>query len=72
MKLIPSPTIAAAAAAALVAACAGKPVVPNEPRIVPKVSIAPYAVHEDCMELRPGDRLDFRFETIEPVKFNLH
>jgi len=68
----PLPYLTTIVAAALLAGCAGKPVVPGEPRLVPKVSIAPYEVHEDCMELAPGDRLDFRFETTDPVKFNLH
>lgn len=62
----------AATAMALLAACAGRPVVPGEPRVVPRQSIAPYEAHEDCMELAPGDRLDYRFQTTDPVAFNVH
>ena len=34
--------------------------------------IAPYGIHEACFTLATGDRLDWRFESREPVDFNLH
>jgi hypothetical protein len=65
--------LVAASVGTLVAACAGTPaVVPGEPKSVARQALAPYDVHEDCMELAPGDRLDYRFESSEPVAFNVH
>lgn len=63
---------AAFATYALLVACAAKPLVPGAPRIVAQQEIAPFAVHEDCADLAPGDRLDYRFESTEPVAFNIH
>lgn len=63
---------AALVASALVAGCAGSPASKPDARTVPKVDIAPYAVHEDCVNLSPGDRLDWRFESNTPIAFNIH
>lgn len=65
-------TATLAIVAAALAGCADKPLVPGEPRTVAKRDLAPYAFHEDCADLVPGDRLDYRFESTEPVKFNIH
>lgn len=35
-------------------------------------AIKPSAVHEDCMELLPGQVLSYSFETSQPVTFNIH
>lgn len=35
-------------------------------------TIKPSGVHEDCMEMVPGEILDYSFETSKPVDFNLH
>ena len=35
-------------------------------------TIKPLGIHEDCMELVPGQILDYSFETSKPVDFNLH
>ncbi|HET9046270.1 MAG TPA: hypothetical protein VFO33_04880 [Casimicrobiaceae bacterium] len=63
---------ALALACAIVAACAEKPLAPGEAKSVAKQDLAPYAMHEDCAELAPGDRLDYRFESTQPLKFNIH
>ena len=54
------------------AACADTPLAPGEAKAVAKQDLAPYAIHEDCADLSPGDRLDYRFESTQPVKFNIH
>ena len=54
------------------AGCADKPLAPGGVRTVAKRDLAPYAFHEDCANLSPGDRLDYRFESTAPVKFNIH
>ena len=34
--------------------------------------IKPSGIHEDCMELVPGDTLDYSFNASKPLDFNLH
>ena len=54
------------------AGCTTPPLVPGEPRTVERAVIAPYQLHDQCMRLEAGDRLDWRFESSEPVAFNIH
>lgn len=35
-------------------------------------TIKPSGIHEDCMELLPGQSLDYSFESSKPLNFNLH
>lgn len=35
-------------------------------------TIKPSGIHEDCMEMVPGQILDYSFEASKPVDFNLH
>ena len=60
----------ASSVALLVAACAETPLAPGQPKSG-NLDLAPYTMHEDCADLAPGDRLDYRFESNEPVKFNI-
>jgi len=70
MRPIRAPIIAAALLA--LAGCASRgPVDPDAPRDVHQ-SLAPHALHEDCMKLAPGDRLDYRFTSTAPMSFNVH
>ena len=64
--------IFAAALSAGVAGCTTPPLAPGEPRIVERVVIAPYQLHDQCVRLETGDRLDWRYESSEPVAFNIH
>ena len=64
--------LASVAVSLTLGACADNPLVSGQPKIVEKLSIAPYAIHEDCAELALGDRLDYRFASSEPVAFNIH
>ena len=57
---------------AALAACAGAPAGPDGPRERTGQNIAPYASHEECLTLGPGDRLDYRFTSTSPVTFNIH
>jgi hypothetical protein len=58
-------------AAAGVASCAIAPLVPGEPRIVDRLVIAPYAMHETCARLATGDRLDYRYQSSAPLDFDI-
>jgi hypothetical protein len=35
-------------------------------------TLKPAGVHEDCMELLPGETLDYSFEASSPLDFNVH
>jgi hypothetical protein len=71
----PRPTPLSAAAtllALLAAACAtDAPLTPGTPKVVAEKAIAPYEFHEECMHLERGDRLDYRFESDQPLAFNI-
>jgi len=53
-------------------ACAVETITPNTPKAVDQLAIAPYEVHEECTQLVPGDRLDYRFEAQRPVAFQIY
>lgn len=53
------------------AGCAEKPIVPGQPKTA-NLDLAPYTTREDCVDLIQGDRLDYRFESNAPVKFNIY
>ena len=55
-----------------VAGCTTPPLTPGEPRIVERFVIAPFQQHDQCMRLEAGDRLDWRYESSEPIAFNIH
>ena len=54
------------------AACAVPPLEPDAPKAVFNQRIAPYEWHEECVKLGRGDRLDYTFESRQPVQFNIH
>lgn len=60
----------AASVALLAAGCAAPPLAPGHPK-EGSLDLAPYTSHEDCADLAQGDRLDYRFESNEPVKFSI-
>jgi len=56
--------------ALVMSACAEQPLKPGAPKAA-NLDLAPYTTREDCFDLVPGDRLDYRFESNAPVKFNI-
>ena len=44
----------------------------SEPKVVRAFPLPSYQIHEECLALKPGDRVEFTFESTEPVDFNLH
>jgi hypothetical protein len=52
--------------------CAPASITTAVPKTVVGHPLRPYEVHEECAELKPGDRLDYSFESTEPVDFNVH
>jgi hypothetical protein len=61
---------AAAVLALALAGCATTS--PDAPREVHALGLAPYAQHQECRRLVPGDRLDYRFTSTAPLAFNIH
>jgi hypothetical protein len=59
-------------AALSLCACAAVTVTPGAPKVVKGHPLPPYQFHEECMRLAPGDRVDYTFESTEPVAFNIH
>ena len=45
---------------------------PGDPKIVKAHPVASYQIYEECFRLNEGDRVEFRFESNEPVDFNIH
>ena len=57
---------------ALAACAASAPYRLDAPKVVAGQELAPYAIHEECVELGPGERISYRFTSSEPVAFNIH
>jgi hypothetical protein len=64
-------TAALLAAGVLLSGCAATPTA-GDPKVVKAHAVASYAIHEECFKLDEGDRVEFRFESTEPVDFNIH
>jgi hypothetical protein len=56
-------------AVALVAGCATTAA--DEPTQATH-ALVPYAVHEECAKLAPGDRIDYTFQADAAIHFNIH
>ena len=52
--------------AALLAACAGAP------QAMPSVTIDRESAHEECVNLRKGESIEYTFKTDQHVAFNIH
>jgi hypothetical protein len=63
--------IAALSALPLLAGCAAAPVTVDAPKSVTRHRLAPFASHDECVRLTPGDRLDYAFEASETVAFDI-
>lgn len=60
----------AALALAATAGCA-TPLAPDQPRSIAALTILPYERHRECVRLAADDRLEYAFETTEPVAFEI-
>jgi len=54
------------------ASCASSDYRLDGPRSAAGVELAPYAIHEECVALEPGNRINYYFESVAPVAFNIH
>jgi hypothetical protein len=59
-------------AALPICACTTAPVTADAPKSVRGHPLPPYEWLEECLDLKPGDRVEFTFESTEPVDFNIH
>lgn len=62
---------AAISLAVALGACAADTMQAGETRTVKAQVIAPYDIHEECMTLGTGDRIDYRFESRSQVDFDI-
>jgi len=62
----------AALAVVLVAACAHAPTTLDAPRVASGLAVEPYGLHQECVVMAAGERIEFRFRTSTPVAFNIH
>jgi hypothetical protein len=53
-------------------ACTAPGITPDAPKTVRAHPLPSYQIHEECVTLEPGDRVEYAFESDEPVAFNLH
>jgi hypothetical protein len=74
MTRAPSLAIAALAAALLAQAGCATPAALDvgKPLEVSGHPLPPYQIHEECMTLVPGDRLQYRFQSRAALAFNIH
>ena len=70
--MTPRATALAVAAVAAGAGCAVGSPEPGSADSAVRAAIAPYAIHEACLTLAAGERIDWRFESDGPVQFNIH
>jgi len=48
------------------------PISSDTPKVVRALPVPSYQIHEECLRLEPGDRVEYGFESTEPVDFNVH
>lgn len=66
----PGPPLVVAALALF--GCAAPVITAGTPKIVRAHSLPSYQIHEECLKLAPGDRVEYGYESTEPVDFNIH
>jgi hypothetical protein len=59
-------------AALLLCGCGTDPYRFDAPRGAAGLDLGPYAMHEECVALKRGDRFAFYFVSSAPVAFNIH
>jgi hypothetical protein len=62
----------AAFVALALAGCAAPPIAAGVPVLVDRLVIAPYQMHEACVTMARGDKLDWRYESGAPLAFEIH
>ena len=55
-----------------VGACAVDTITRDAPKAASGLPINPFEIFEECAQLAPGDRLDYRFEAQRPVIFQIY
>jgi hypothetical protein len=54
----------------LLAACTAT-LTTDAPKVVTNHPLPPFQMHQECLRLAPGDRLDYTFDSTEPVAFDI-
>jgi hypothetical protein len=64
-------SVCTALTALSLAACTAATLATDAPKTVTGQSLSPYELHEECVRLEAGDRVDYAFESSEPVAFHI-
>ena len=56
----------------LLSGCAADPYQLDTERGAGGIELAPFALREECVALRAGERIGFYFVSVAPVAFNIH
>ena len=56
----------------VVSGCASDPYRLDAPRVASGIELEPFAVREECVALKPRDRIDYQFTSTMPIAFNIH
>jgi hypothetical protein len=51
--------------------CTPAAITADSPRTVHAHPLSPYALLEECVAPRPGDRIEYAFESTEPIDFSI-
>ena len=68
----PATAVAALIAVIWLCGCAATRSAADGPRTVTAHPLPSYQIHEECLALKAGDRVEFTFESTDPVDFNIH
>jgi hypothetical protein len=72
VRTLPAAAVSLVGAALLaLAGCAGRAVDPDAPIVVQGLAIGPFATHAECLAATDGDRIDYTFDSSEPLRFGL-
>jgi hypothetical protein len=68
----PRGTIAAIVSACVLAGCATSTTGKYDLRSVRNHGMSPYVVHEECLRVTPGEKIEYYFTSTFPLNFNIH
>lgn len=72
MSRHPHGTIAAVASACVLAGCAAGTTGKYDLKNVRNHGMSPYVVHEECLRVAPGEKIEYTFTSTFPLNFNIH
>ena len=65
-------TVTRAIAIVALAGCATKPANQYDLKAVRDHGMSPYVIHEECLRVAAGERIEYYFTSTFPIDFNIH